>query len=359
VFMPAHAAEFTMRSEDTTRIADVPSQAMGGVTYVSLDALAEQFGGGSRVEGRRVQVDLAGQTAIMDLEDVNVYATQTQFSLGKALISIDGRPYIAVDDIPGFFERSFGVAVESGAAQEVLEEELLESNGVAAIDPDAAQETIPPASTAPLQPGSERVLAQRIMIDPGHGGYDTGYISPRGVVEKDLALAMAQLLAEILKQKTGLEILLTRSDDSDASIRDRVQMANEQQADLLISIHGGAAFAQQARGIALYYPAAIDLGARGPRAALDASTSTADFAVESGAVAEAVATAVRQEPDLNLYDIHAMPLRLFDRAGMPGILVEVGFLSNPEEEELLMSDAHRARIANAIADGVVAVLRKR
>jgi len=93
----------------------------------------------------------------------------------------------------------------------------------------------------------------RIVVDAGHGGHDTGTIAANGLTEKDLVLDVAQRLGRLLQTRMGAEVVYTRSDDSFVPLETRTAIANQEQADLFISIHANSSGDRTARGIETYY----------------------------------------------------------------------------------------------------------
>jgi len=175
----------------------------------------------------------------------------------------------------------------------------------------------------------------KICIDPGHGGYDPGAVGPSGLREKDVTLAVALVLAGMLRE-AGCDVVLTRSGDTTpwASLRDlqeRCDLANQAYAELFISIHANAA--------------------KNPTA-----TGTETYCYRRGGQGERVATAIQRQ----LVAALGLPDRGVKTAGyyvlkytvMPAVLVELAFISNPEEEALLGSPPFQQQAAQAIARAI-------
>ena len=108
----------------------------------------------------------------------------------------------------------------------------------------------------------------KIVIDPGHGGHDTGTIGPHGLLEKDLVLDVSHRLAKLLDTRMGADVLLTRSDDTFVPLETRTAVANQEQADLFVSVHANSSRDADARGVETYYlnftssPEALEVAAR-------------------------------------------------------------------------------------------------
>jgi N-acetylmuramoyl-L-alanine amidase len=217
-----------------------------------------------------------------------------------------------------------------------------------------------------------------IVIDPGHGGTETGAIGPSGVPEKELTLQLARELAAKLSQRLGVSALLTRSEDANLPHDTRTSIANQYKADLFISIHLNSSLGSGAYGTETYFlsPQATDSRA--------ASAAQAENRPAPGAAAgQGDAAAERQDLDLILWDLaqsHHMaesqrfanmvqgelnqtlqlrdrgvkqaPFRVLRGATMPAVLVELGFLSNPEEEKKLQDPAYRDQLMDALTRAV-------
>src|SRR5215831_17374625 len=211
----------------------------------------------------------------------------------------------------------------------------------------------------------------RVVLDPGHGGHDTGAIGRQGTREKDVALAIALRLRDRLS-RAGLEVILTRRDDTFVALEQRARIANDARGDLFISIHCNSAPVRRLRGIETYTlntssdRYSIRLAARenasSDRAVSDLQYILADLATKAN-TEESSRLAARVQQSLigqlrakhrQVADLGTKEALFYVLLGvrMPAILVETSFLSHPEEERLLSSKAYQAEIAAAIASGV-------
>src|SRR5207249_3920495 len=127
----------------------------------------------------------------------------------------------------------------------------------AGAKPDLVRPASTPQPTRDGQSTLTRTLGLkigRIVIDPGHGGHDTGTIGPTGLMEKDLCLDVALRLGKIIEQRLpGADVVYTRSDDTFVPLEERTSIANQAKADLFISIHANSSRDTDARGIETYY----------------------------------------------------------------------------------------------------------
>jgi N-acetylmuramoyl-L-alanine amidase len=218
----------------------------------------------------------------------------------------------------------------------------------------------------------------RIVIDAGHGGHDTGTIGPTGLMEKDLCLDVALRLGKIIRQRLpGAEVVYTRSDDSFIPLEDRTRIANESKADLFVSIHANSSQNHTARGIETYYlnlkgtPEAMEVAARENAASQGSVHDLEDLVKkitrtekvdESREFAEDIQDALSKRAQKNstyIKDrgVRKAPFVVLIGADMPSILTEISFLSNPTDEQLLKKPDQRQRVAEGLYQGVASYLQ--
>jgi N-acetylmuramoyl-L-alanine amidase len=227
-------------------------------------------------------------------------------------------------------------------------------------------------------PGSRRPGAWRVVIDAGHGGVDPGTMSPRTRArEKDITLAVSRKLAAELRRRGGIEPLLTRDEDVFVAVMKRPSLAVEWEADLFISIHvdaqpGGKS---SARGFTTYHlgqartddalevarreNAVIELeeGAKPPNLAqLEIILATVDrdaYRRESRVLAGHIQNGMRGAMDTQDRGARQGPYYVLMTPGLlPAVLVELGYITNREDEAQLTDSARHDRIARALADTI-------
>jgi N-acetylmuramoyl-L-alanine amidase len=240
-------------------------------------------------------------------------------------------------------------------------------------------------ASAAAQASAEVSLAQqlglkvrRVIIDAGHGGHDTGAIGAKGTREKDVTLTIVKKLAELLESQ-GLEVVLTRSDDTYVALEERTRIANAKHGDLFISVHCNAAPTKTLRGVETYTlntssnRYSIRLAAREnattERGVGDLQYILADLATkantgESAQLADLVQRSVVRGLSKDWAGIKNLGTKealffVLLGAKMPSILVETSFLSHPEEELRLADESYQERIAESIAEAVQAFLEAR
>ena len=217
----------------------------------------------------------------------------------------------------------------------------------------------------------------RVVIDPGHGGHDTGTVGPQGLREKDLVLEISLRLRALLKENLGTEVVLTRETDQFVPLEERTAIANQLGADLFLSIHANSSKNQHISGAETFYlnfssnPDEREVASRENANSqknirdlenLLKQIALGDYNEESRDFAHIVQKNLHTE-------IQAERTRFRDRGvkraafivlinlNMPGILTEVGFISNPSEEKYLSKETTKNSIAHAIYAGVEQYLK--
>ena len=212
----------------------------------------------------------------------------------------------------------------------------------------------------------------RIVIDPGHGGHDTGTIGPNGLEEKDLVLDVSLRLGRLLETRLGADVAYTRRDDTFIPLESRTAIANQEAADLFVSVHANSSHDPDARGVETYYlnftssPDALEVAAR-ENAVSDKSIHELQDLVKKIALKEKIdesrefAADVQQSlhsglaaksPGLRDRGVKQAPFIVLIGANMPSILAEISFVSNPGDERRLETAEYRQRIAESLYRGI-------
>jgi N-acetylmuramoyl-L-alanine amidase len=263
------------------------------------------------------------------------------------------------------------------AAKNSRSKQLKTSNG----KPDLPQALVAPQPTRDGQATLTRALGLkigRLVIDPGHGGHDTGTIGPTGLMEKDLCLDVALRLGKIIAQRLpGADIVYTRSDDTFIPLEERTNIANQAKADLFISIHANSSHNQAARGIETYYlnlkgsPEAMEVAARENASSQEGVHDLEDLVKkiarnekidESREFAEDIQDSLSKRVQKSARiggnrGVRKAPFVVLIGAAMPSILTEISFLSNPSDERLLKKPEYRQKIAEGLFQGIVSYLQ--
>jgi N-acetylmuramoyl-L-alanine amidase len=223
------------------------------------------------------------------------------------------------------------------------------------------------------------IAKRRIVIDPGHGGHDPGAVGPSGLHEKDVVLDIALKLKEILSADPLNEVFLTREKDKFIPLEERTAIANNKNADLFVSIHANANPVRRIKGIETYLlnwtndEEAMRVAARENKISLKKMREMHRQMDILGMIKNDLLRQNKREESLKLahyiqrsmistpnsdyktrVDLgvkQALFYVLFG-ARMASVLVEVSFISNPQEEQLLSKESYRMHIAKAIATGL-------
>jgi N-acetylmuramoyl-L-alanine amidase len=259
------------------------------------------------------------------------------------------------------------------------------SKSIRASDSDAKPDLVRPASVPQPTRDGQATLTRtlglkigRIVIDPGHGGHDTGTIGPTGLMEKDLCLDVALRLGKIIEQHLpGADVVYTRSDDTFVPLEERTTIANQAKADLFISIHANSSRDSGARGIETYYlnmkgsAEAMEVAARENATAQEgvhdleslvkkiAQTEKIDESKEFAQdIQDSLAKRVQKNgKNVKNRGVRKAPFVVLIGADMPSILTEISFLSNPADEKLLKQPEQRQRVAEGLFQGISSYLQ--
>ncbi len=235
----------------------------------------------------------------------------------------------------------------------------------------------PPVSSGPAEerniPSRDRFDA--VVLDPGHGGHDEGATGRSGLREKDLVLDVTRRLAKRLR-KRGVKVVMTRRADEFLSLEERTAVANDARADLFLSIHANASSSRKPRGVETFF-ASLDATDEASQATAERENSAFGASAEryqsddplAAILGDLIETQHLQESNefakLAQSELSAVvrarsrgvkqaPFVVLMGVQMPASLVEIGFLTNPDDEKGLRQSRQRAAIAEALAEAVMA-----
>lgn len=238
--------------------------------------------------------------------------------------------------------------------------------------PPAAQDSAPPAQEEPL-PAPRPRLIETICIDPGHGGEDFGAVGRSKLKEKDVTLKIGLKLKKLIESRTGLRVILTRDKDIEVSLNTRASIANNQQAQLFVSLHANSSFRKSAFGSETYFvslqatdPESLELAQKENQNTEDPGAdiqndelkmilwnmAQTEHIRESSLLAEFIQNELNALLGTRNRGVKQAPFRVLMRAAMPAVLVESLFISNPSEERKLQGDDFLDKIALALYNGV-------
>jgi N-acetylmuramoyl-L-alanine amidase len=287
------------------------------------------------------------------------YVQSVRAEPGAAAIVVELGPRFAsfrASDLPG----------DANAARLVLDV-------LGSLETQAPPTTPGPGPTGPEPPLLPAPAAglRTIVLDPGHGGAgDTGARSAKGALEKDLALAVARRVKAFIESRMGARVLLTREDDRALGADERASFANNNKADLFLSLHLGSSVVPANAGASIFV---LDPAASTPDGAAPAEPAVsmpvfgggsrevgvipwnraqAGHVDESAVFASLVARRLQPVVPPHPRGIERAALRVLVGANMPALVVELGYLSNADDEGRVTAPETQGRIAQALADAV-------
>jgi len=353
---------------------------VGSLTVPAVTARSEPLPNGVRVvlsvspavshtvvnENGRLLVRLAA-----DALDADVSAVTAAPVLAGARVV----PPATIELALGTAFASYRAAEQREAAAALVTVDLL----TASTPPATGDPTAPAPDTAPAVPTQEpppllpeATGIRTIVIDPGHGGTEQGARGPSGTLEKHVALAVARQLKGAIETRLGLRVLLTRSGDETVALDARAAFANNNKADLFLSLHANASVRSSVSGAEVFYvsvgeygeaarsaisePGALLPTLGGGERAVDLilwEMAQAQHLNESARLARVLEGEMRQRLAMSPRAIQQAPFRVLVGANMPAVLVEMGFITNPAEEKRLNTPAYQTQIVDVLLNAVV------
>ena len=281
----------------------------------------------------------------------------------------DGPASLAIDLGPRFASfRTTDAPGDRGAGRIVIDvvAQTTEAQPPAPGPPQPQPQDVPPLiDLAPS--GTIRV----IVVDAGHGGSEEGAKGPGGTLEKNVTLAVARRLKAALEARLGVRVILTRDADQTMALDERAALANNNKADLFVSLHANASLRPGMTGAEVFYLSLDEYGDAGERVARGESEplpvfggGTRDIEVilwdmaqaryikESAALAQAVEASLRERVPMSPRAIQQAPFRVLVGANMPAVLVEMGFITNAGQERQLQSDEFQNLLVQGLVESI-------
>ncbi len=309
---------------------------------------------------------------------INKNVQKIVFSLGNVKIKVTGNiSFIIIDDKP--YQLKNNIIYKEGIFYAPIDDflELLNQKTGSSYTIDYSSLSIQNkflsqnVSTNPVDLSQEKKKWKfdTIIIDPGHGGKDPGAVGYRGSKEKDIVLDVSKRLARKIERNSKTKVILTREEDIFLRLQDRTKFANANEGDLFISIHTNAAEDRRASGFETFLigpnknEAAVRVAAR-ENAALElegfsgkkltnedlikATIAQSAFAAKSEEFASLVQNEIKKRVQSKDRGVKQAGFYVLMGASMPNVLIELGFISNPNEEKKLNSSSYRDMLATSI-----------
>lgn len=320
---------------------NIPTYSLNGTTYYALAPLCE-------VKGISLRYDTFSRTANLfkDNHSIDLMVSDNLILVDKRAVLLDH----PVDIYQG------AIVVPAKFKGEILDTLFK-----------------PAKASSPRRASPFSSIIRKVVIDAGHGGHDPGAIGRTGLREKDVNLDIAKRLANRLKAD-GIEVIMTRNSDRFIPLGTRVNIANNSKADLFISIHSNASRTRSLYGFEVYYvsPSVSDssrasYAARNAYLNLDSSCFASQSQnlkailwdmlytynrAESIELSRIICRSAVDNLNVKVLGVKDARFEVLRGARMPAILVEVGFLSNPKEEQSLKDGHYREKLSQSIRDGL-------
>ncbi len=315
--------------------------------YLSLEELADSFNGGMKIlkEERFYRIVMNEKSAYLFKNSIKIVTDRT-YSMDKPFITTESGNCISHDGVikllKFFYDREPDILV--------TEEREVKFYGLANV---------------PKKKNHNRI---RVIVDPGHGGEDPGTKNESGIMEKDITLDVALALGELLEE-AGFEVIYTRNDDVTLPLPHRVAIANSSHGDLLISIHANSSKNENARGFEVFFLNSTSSDEEANELAIrenagykvEAEDPVVNNIMRDLGHTKLILLGKEMAEQIYLSAEHSLttgrglkqaPFYILSGIKMPGVLVEIGFLSNKEEGRLLEELWYREEIARVICKGI-------
>ncbi len=332
------------------KIASLEVLEIQKAKYVLLREVRELFSGTIKSEHLtgRTTVTIMGKRIVLTLNQHRLMIDNEEYVLSNPPVSSSGQVVIPVEFLTEIMPHVIGRQIildQKNWVLQIRREAFVESNGSEISSPE-------PVSTG-----------FRVIIDPGHGGYDVGAKSKAGLFEKSLTLEIAQQARNLLAEKQDLHVYLTRREDNHMTTAERVTFASKVHGHLLLSVHFNSSPSQRSSGFRIYVNS--DRMRLGTGMDLEADIfSRSDSA--TGKLSEAkrfipqskwLAKEIKgrlEDMGLTGEEPKEAFLADMDNLSMPGILVEVLYLSNPQDLMIISRPDFINSVSQALADSILA-----
>ncbi len=328
------------------------------------------------------------QSDLQDTYDVNGFFLKrvrlAENQPGKVRVVLDFEE-ISSNSVFALYD-PFRIVIDTRGARGPRDETVKTAKAVISLENGSSSREVVTEKPSAPRPNADghlsltRVLGLkvgRVALDPGHGGHDTGTIGPDGLREKDLVLDVAKRLRDLIHQRLGAEVVMTRDGDEFIPLERRTAIANTEGADLFVSIHANASRRKHVSGVETFVLSFASGADEREVASRENATSQrnireledllrkialGDYNEESKDLAHVVQRnlhdeMVQRRPGWKNRGVKKAPFIVLLNSNMPSILTEIGFISNPSDEKYLKKEEARDQVAEALYRGIEEYLR--
>ncbi|HUW23200.1 MAG TPA: N-acetylmuramoyl-L-alanine amidase [bacterium] len=358
--------------------SDIDLLLIAGMGYLKINDVAEVFDGKVDFDPvkNKASLELSQGKVEFFVDSTEVIIDNIKRKMKKETKIIEGRVWIPLEVV---VTKAFGEVLGGQVSWDYAGKTLSTVEKMPGAPLKEEEEEVPPPEpeiTAPVSPveGVKKQRVRTIVIDPGHGGKDPGAIGPRGTKEKDVVLRIAHKLAKELHKNLKTRVILTRYHDVFLPLADRTAIANQQKADLFISIHCNASLKSRTKGFEVYFlsdevsdeEAQAVANMENAVMALEERTEERnelssilwsltmnEFMNESSELCSLICSEVdRKLRDVENRGVKQAGFTVLRGAKMPAILVEAAFISNRSGERRLKSSKFQKSVVESICTGV-------
>ena len=351
-------------AQQEIKIIGPNSSVLGTVEYIKEQKYYFSLNDFSNVLLKKNFINKDVQKIVFSLRDAKIKVTgnisfiiidDKPYQLKNSIIYKEGIFYAPIDDFLELLNQKTGSSYTMDYSSLSIQNKFLSQNVL--------------TSSVDLSQEKKKWKFDTIIIDPGHGGKDPGAVGYRGTKEKDIVLDVSKRLARKIERNSKTKVILTREEDIFLRLQDRTKFANANEGDLFISIHTNAAEDRRASGFETFLigpnknEAAVRVAAR-ENAALElegfsgkkltnedlikATIAQSAFAAKSEEFASLVQNEIRKRVQSKDRGVKQAGFYVLMGASMPNVLIELGFISNPNEEKKLNSSSYRDMLATSI-----------
>ena len=366
----------SVRAASSTLVTGIRHSSSGGSSTVIVDLEDQvQYEAHRLSDPERIYFDLLDTSLAPGLNGKTLDVKDGLIGRVRIAQPSDDVTRVVLDTKPGsrfavsLEQNPYRLVIEVRGAEDTLQPKARVEPPAVPVAPAATAATLtatPSRTEAQAHPGTQKL---RIVLDPGHGGWDLGTVGREGLLEKNLVLDVSQRLGALLEKRLGSEVIFTRNDDNYLPLEQRAELANHDQADLFVSVHANYSSLASARGVETYYssffspPEAREIEYRenGNASVVTRAKLTGlqlkGKVEESRKLANSVQQALHgtlaaQNSGVRNRGVREASFVVLTGTEMPSILAEISFVSSPADEEKLRNGDYRQQIAEALFKGI-------
>lgn len=297
-----------------------------------------------------------GDEGVYQAMELRYTMGEKQYTLALTDIGVDAKFGIG-QEYPGYSEDG-SVVTRDGIVDEDLSMSIVQVEDGQEVTSEEIEAAIQASEDGTAiesfsNQGSTRSGELVVVIDPGHGGTEPGAVA-NGIIEKDVNLKIAKYCRDELQQYSGVKVYMTREDDRNVGLGERVDIASSYGANLFLCIHVNSSVDSSPKGAEVYYPNSSynsTIHQDGKNTAQNILNQLVALGLDNRGILVRDATDGDRYPDGSMGDYYTV-INESKRAGFPGLIVEHAFLSNPSEAERLKQDSFLEQLGKADATGV-------